>query len=53
MYAADEVGVWTSGAGGVWAKEGPSVDGPLEWTESELEEWPEEVKGKRVGKFWF
>ena len=41
------------GAGGVWAKEGPSVDGPLEWTESELEEWPEEVKGKRVGKFRF
>ena len=33
------------GAGGGWAEEGPSVDGPLEWTESELEEWAEEVAG--------
>ena len=33
------------GAGGVWAEEEPSVDGPLKWTESELEEWAEEVAG--------
>ena len=45
VCAADKVGVWTSGAGGVWAKEGPSVDRPLERTKSELEEWAEEVTG--------
>ena len=33
------------GAGGVWAEERPSVDGLLEWTESELEEWAKEVVG--------
>ncbi|GJR03928.1 hypothetical protein Tco_0526912 [Tanacetum coccineum] len=30
---------------GFWAEEGPSVDRPLEWTETELEEWAEEVAG--------
>nr|GEV27161.1 Toll/interleukin-1 receptor (TIR) domain-containing protein [Tanacetum cinerariifolium] len=42
------------------AEEGPSVDKPLEWTETELEEWAEEVAGdtgsgirKRVRVFRF
>ena len=35
----------TLGAEGVWVEKGPSAYGPMEWTESELEEWAEEVTG--------
>ena len=46
------------GAGGVWAEEWPLEEWLLEWTESEVEEWAEEVTvgtrsgGDELGSGW-